>query len=174
MPTPEILHGGNWIRVTYADPVSAARAVATNGMTMGGAYMIGVIYAPKTDQPASSTATNGATNAAQPTEKEGDVERTPATPSGERKMNVVRGGQSMFARKESAKPAVTTAADGGWGTWVWNQIVGGVGAQDKKDGTAGTVAVVSGGGGDVVAGGGGQSNVVVRALKGLSETVFGF
>ena len=46
-PHPEILQGGNWIRITYADPVSAARAVATNGQIIGGAYMIGVVYAPK-------------------------------------------------------------------------------------------------------------------------------
>ena len=129
--------------------------------------MIGVIYAPKSPDQAPSTAT-----ASQPAEKEVDVDRAPATPSGERKMNVVRGGQSMFARKETAKPAasMTTAGDVGWGTWAWHQIVGSD-AQDKKPGT-GTLAVVSSGG--VVAGGGGQSNVVVKALKGLSETIFGF
>src|SRR5271170_3759988 len=54
LPPPEILHGANWIRITYADPVSAARAVATNGTTIGGAYMIGVIYARKSDQPTST------------------------------------------------------------------------------------------------------------------------
>jgi hypothetical protein len=119
--------------------------------------MIGVIYAPKSDQPTSTQ---------QPveTKEPENVERTPSTPSGERKMNVVRGGQSMFARKEPPKPAATQ--DGGWGTWVWNQVVG----HEKKT-TAGTTVVVPGG---TVAGGGGQSNVVVKALKGLSETVFGF
>jgi len=115
--------------------------------------MIGVIYAPKTDQQQQPV---------EPKEPE-NVERTPATPSGERKMNVVRGGQSMFARKEPPKPATTQ--DVGWGTWVWNHIVGG----QEKD--VGGTMVVPGG---TVAGGGEQSNVVVRALKGLSETVFGF
>ena len=69
----------------------------------------------------------------------------------------------MFAKKEPVKPATQ---EGGWGTWVWDQIVGA--PQEKKDAMR---AAVPGG---LVAGGGGQSNVVVRALKGLSETVFGF
>jgi Nup53/35/40-type RNA recognition motif len=46
-PPREIVHGGNWIRITYAHPVSAARAVGTIGQLIGGAYMNGVIYAPK-------------------------------------------------------------------------------------------------------------------------------
>ena len=74
-------------------------------------------------------------------------------------MNVVRGGQSMFVKKETQKPGGGEQI--GWGTWIWNNVVG----EEKKEGNAGPV---------VVAGGGGQSNVVVRALKGLSETVFGF
>jgi hypothetical protein len=123
---------------------------------MGGAYMIGVIYAPKpestTPQP-TTTAAGG--------EMEVDSPPTQARTAGERKMNVVRGGQSMFVKKEVKTSAGEQV---GWGTWAWNNVLGSV----MSGGAAS-----SGQAGGVVAGGG-QSNVVVRALKGLSETVFGF
>jgi hypothetical protein len=155
-PPQEIVQGGNWLRITYADPVSAARAISTNGTIMGGAYMIGVIYAPKpestTPQP-TTTAVAG--------EMEVDSPPTQTRTAGERKMNVVRGGQSMFVKKEVKTSAGEQV---GWGTWAWNNILGSV----LSGG-----ATSSGQTGHVVAGGG-QSNVVVRALKGLSETVFGF
>ena len=73
-------------------------------------------------------------------------------------MNVVRGGQSMFMKKDLQKPVGQQI---GWGTWVWNNVVG-----EKENSNAGSNSGV------VI--GGGQSNIVVRALKGLSETVFGF
>lgn len=38
--------GGNWLRITYADALAAASAVAANGTLVGGAYMIGCVYAP--------------------------------------------------------------------------------------------------------------------------------
>jgi hypothetical protein len=122
--------------------------------------MIGVIYAPKPQESQSTTTT--ATTATTKEKEREEATRTPGPPAGggERKMNVVRGEQSMFAKKE---PKAAEGEHVGWGTWVWNNVFGG----EKKDGT--------GAGGTVVpAGGGGQSNVVVRALKGLSETVFGF
>jgi hypothetical protein len=92
------------------------------------------------------------------------------TRQGERKMNVVKG-QSMFVRKEVRNETI------GWGQWVWNAL----GVDNKK----GTNLLPAGGSGGMGQGssaqgagmgmvGGGQSNVVVRALKGLSETVFGF
>jgi hypothetical protein len=146
------VQGGNWLRITYADPVSAARAVSTNGTIIGGAYMIGVIYAPKPESATAAPATTGEMEVDSP------PAQTRATTAGERKMNVVRGGQSMFVKKE----VKTSAAEQvGWGTWVWNNVVGSVVGGGNGQG-AGVVA------------GGGQSNVVVRALKGLSETVFGF
>jgi hypothetical protein len=115
--------------------------------------MIGVIYAPKSQETVPQPSTNEVEDTTSNT-------RTPSTPGGERKMNVVRGGQSMFVKKEMQRPASQQV---GWGTWVWNNVVG---EKTETSNTAGTnVGVVVGGG---------QSNVVVRALKGLSETVFGF
>ena len=67
----------------------------------------------------------------------------------------------MFVKKEMQKPSGGEQI--GWGTWIWNNVVG---SEHKKAG--------SNNGAVVVAGGGGQSNIVVRGLKGLSETVFGF
>jgi Nup53/35/40-type RNA recognition motif len=146
----DIQTGGNWIRITYADPVSAARAVGTNGQIFGGAYMIGVMYAPKQEVERPVTAPESV--------KEEEVARTPG---GERKMNVVRGGERMFVnKKEGTKTAVVASES--WGTWAWNQVFGGSG--EKPQGQIGGVVVA----------GGGQSNVVVRALRGVSETVFGF
>ena len=114
--------------------------------------MIGVIYAPKPDQPEEEPPSSRQEQIS----NGGTQSRTPGTPAGERKMNVVRGG-SMFVRKEPVKDQVS------WSTWLYNQVVG----EQKKETAAGsgTVGVV---------GGGGQSNVVVKTLKGLSETVFGF
>ena len=83
-PPPEILQGGNWIRITYADPVSAARAVATNGQIFRGAYMIGVMYAPKQEQPQPTTVKETDTR-----DESTTARATPSTPGGERKMNVV-------------------------------------------------------------------------------------
>jgi hypothetical protein len=115
--------------------------------------MIGVVYAPKpeptTPQP---TAAAG--------EMEVDSPPTQTRTAGERKMNVVRGGQSMFVKKEVKTSAGEQV---GWGTWVWNNVVESVVTSGATGGQSGGVVA-----------GGGQSNVVVRALKGLSETVFGF
>lgn len=118
--------------------------------------MIGVIYAPKQEQPQPTTVKEKDTR-----DESTTARATPSTPAGERKMNVVRGGQSMFVKKEKERPG--SGEQIGWGTWIWNNVTGN---EDKKEGAGNT--------GTVVAGGGGQSNVVVRALKGLSETVFGF
>jgi hypothetical protein len=93
------------------------------------------------------------------------------TRQGERKMNVVKG-QSMFVRKEVRNETV------GWGQWVWDAL----GVDNKKEtnltgggGSSGGMGLGSSGqGAGMGMVGGGQSNVVVRALKGLSETVFGF
>lgn len=155
-PPPEILQGGNWIRITYADPVSAARAVATNGQIIGGAYMIGVIYAPKSQETIIPQTSNNEGVDDAPT---ANSRTTQSTPGGERKMNVVRGGQSMFAKKEMQRP-VGEQVD--WGTWIWSNVIG---VEKKGNNSNSNNGVVVGGG---------QSNVVVRALKGLSETVFGF
>jgi hypothetical protein len=139
-PPREIVHGGNWIRITYADAVSAARAVATNGQLIGGAYMIGVVYAPKSanDTPATEEIE---------TPRRDEVRSAPT--GGERKMNVVRGG-GMFVKRDEKVHV-------GWGTWAWNTLIAG----EKK---AENVSVV---------GTQGQSTVV-KAIKGLSEHVFGF
>lgn len=40
-----VMVGGNWLRITYADAAGAARAVDANGMLLGGSYMIGCVYA---------------------------------------------------------------------------------------------------------------------------------
>jgi len=165
-PSPEILHGANWIRITYADPVSAARAVATNGQLVGGAYMTGVVYAPK--PPGESTTTS-------PPPANEDVERRQennasntsssgrgsSSAGGERKMNVVKGGQSMFVKKEAPKENQVP-----WTTWIYNSVFG-----EQKQAGGNAVGTGSSVGGVVL---GGQSNMVVKALKGLSETVFGF
>jgi hypothetical protein len=118
--------------------------------------MIGVIYAPKQEQSQPTTVKETDTR-----DESTTTRVTQSTPAGERKMNVVRGGQSMFAKKEMQRPSGGEQV--GWGTWIWNNVVGG---EEKKEG--------AGNSGAVLAGGGGQSNVVVRALKGISETVFGF
>ena len=160
-PSQEIVQGGNWLRITYADPVSAARAVATNGQIIGGAYMIGVVYAPKPTQLETPPSPEKEDRREDTGSAGGQQQRGSA--GGERKMNVVRGGQSMFVRKD----VPTAGTQVGWGQWVWNNVVGALGSSgDKKD-----VGTPSGG---VVVAGSAQSNVVVRALKGLSETVFGF
>lgn len=163
LPPQEILQGGNWVRLTYADPVSAARAVATNGSLIGGAYMIGVIYAPKptnnntTVQNTGTEATGEGMDVDTPSSRRRDERQ-----GGERKMNVVKG-QSMFVRKEIRNENV------GWGQYLWNVL----GVDQKKTTTApGGGANLGGAGMGTV--GGGQSNIVVRALKGLSESVFGF
>jgi Nup53/35/40-type RNA recognition motif len=142
VPTPprEIVHGGNWIRITYADAVSAARAVGTNGQLIGGAYMIGVIYAPKAAADAPTA------EEVEPRREEGV---TRSGTAGERKMNVVRGG-NMFVKQGQQEQV-------GWRTWVWNSVFG---AGEKK----GDVGVVVGG----------QANPAVTVIKGLSETIFGF
>lgn len=104
--------------------------------------MIGVMYAPKPEQ--------------QEEEEPPSRQESSARPSaGEKKMNVIRGGQSMFMKKEGKEQV-------GWGTWLYNQVVGKEKKQESMPGQVGSV------------GGGGEANVVVRALKGLSETVFGF
>ena len=141
LPPREIVHGGNWIRITYADPVSAARATATNGQIIGGAYMIGVVYAPKSqiDVPNEETET--------PRRDEPGRIGTP----GERKMNVVKGGR-MFATTDKRSEQV------GWGAWTWNQMFG---SGEKKEGQVGVV-------------GAGQVTPVTKAIRGLSEAVFGF
>ena len=111
--------------------------------------MIGVIYAPKqeVERPVSAP--------------EKVAEEEVRTPGGERKMNGVRGGVKMFVnKKEGARTAATTSES--WGTWAWNQVFGTSG--EKTQGQIGEVVVA----------GGGQSNVIVRALRGVSETVFGF
>ena len=82
-------------------------------------------------------------------------------------MNVVRGGQSMFAKKDLKKPTEQVS----WGTWVWNNIVGEPTKENNSNNSSNS-ATGSNAGGIIV--GGGQSNVVVRALKGVSETIFGF
>jgi hypothetical protein len=127
--------------------------------------MIGVIYAPK---PAStSTATTETQNGGEGMElDQAGSRRREERQGGERKMNVVKG-QSMFVKKEVRNENV------GWGQWVWNAL----GVDHKKETLAsGSVARGNLGGPSAGMGsvGGGQSNVVVRALKGLSETVFGF
>jgi Nup53/35/40-type RNA recognition motif len=144
-PSQEIVQGTNWLRITYADPVSAARAVGTNGQIFGGAYMVGATYAAK-PEPASQT---------KPAEEkvERREERGSST-SGERKMPVVRGGQNMFAKKESKSVQQETV---GWGEWVWRQV-----SSPRNEGAPG---------GEVVAGGEG---VLARTIRGISETVFGF
>ena len=164
--TLDIQTGGNWIRITYADAVSAARAVATNGQIFGGAYMIGVMYAPKPDG-------SGPPETVSPVVTEEEPSRTPG---GERRMNVVRGGKSMFMNKKDVKKP---GSEGGptpvtdqWGTWAWNQVFGAGGEQKGQQGQV--VGRPGVDGGTVVAAGGGQSNVVVRALRAVSETVFGF
>jgi hypothetical protein len=143
VPTPprEIVHGGNWVRITYADAVSAARAIGTNGQVIGGVYMIGVIYAPKT---AADTPT---TEEVEPRREEEPVTRSGTT--GERKMNIVQGG-NMFVKQGQQKQM-------GWVTWAWNSVFG---TGEKK----GEVEVVVSG----------QASPVVTVIKGLSETIFGF
>ncbi|BFZ64224.1 hypothetical protein YB2330_005363 [Saitoella coloradoensis] len=37
--------GANWLKITYADPMAASRAVAANGTLVGGQYMVGCVYA---------------------------------------------------------------------------------------------------------------------------------
>jgi len=37
--------GNNWLKITYADALSAHRAVAANGAKIGGSYMVGCVYA---------------------------------------------------------------------------------------------------------------------------------
>jgi hypothetical protein len=156
----DIQTGGNWIRITYADPVSAARAVGTNGQIFGGAYMIGVMYAPKQEvsQPITPV---------QKEEEPAAAAAAPRTPGGERKMNIVKGGESMFVnKKEGQRPGpVNGGAGESWGHWAWHQVFG---VEGQKQGQG------EKGGQGVVIAGGGQSNVVVRALRGVSETVFGF
>jgi Nup53/35/40-type RNA recognition motif len=172
LPPSEILHGGNWIRITYADPVSAARAIATNGQLVGGAYMIGVIYAPKSSDgnpPSSSTVqSNEMEIDSKPTssstrrreETSTATTTTPGTPVGERKMNVVKG-ESMFVKKDTNRANTQS-----WSTWAWTNLVG-----EKKRSTTNNTAMVTT---DGVVAGGGQTNFMVKALQGLSETVFGF
>jgi hypothetical protein len=114
--------------------------------------MIGVMYAPKQEVERPATAPEKV--------KEEEVARTPG---GERKMNVVRGGERMFVnKKEGTRTRTPVVVNESWGTWAWNQLFGGEG--NKPQGQIGGVVVA----------GGGQSNVVVRALRGVSETVFGF
>jgi hypothetical protein len=112
--------------------------------------MIGVVYAPK--------ATPDPTPKEEEREERETSDRPPRSSGGERKMNVVKGGQ-MFVRKEQ-----NIGSQVGWGTWIWSNVVGGVSSavSSGKREEQGVVA------------GSTQSNVVVRALKGLSETVFGF
>ena len=119
--------------------------------------MIGVMYAPKTTQqePAPSPEKEERRD-------EGVGERQRSA-GGERKMNVVRGGQSMFVRKDQ----VNVGSQVGWGQWIWNNVVGSVAGaistgEKPREPQGGVVA------------GSAQSNIVVKALKGLSETVFGF
>jgi hypothetical protein len=69
--------------------------------------------------------------------------------AGERKMNVVRGG-NMFVKQGQQEQV-------GWRTWVWNSVFG----AGKKKGDVGVVV-------------GGQANPAVTVIKGLSETIFGF
>lgn len=78
-----------------------------------------------------------------------DDTRTPTSGTGERKMNVVRGA-SMFVKKDER------IKDVGWGTWVWNNLFVG----ERKEINVGVVA--------------GTQSPVGKALRGLSETVFGF
>jgi len=126
--------------------------------------MIGVIYAPK---PASTTTTPEAQSGNEGMDLDQPSSRRRDERQGEKKMNVVKG-QSMFVKKEVRNENV------GWGQWVWNVL----GVDHKKETTPGGGAAAGGNISSSSAGmgsvGGGQSNVVVRALKGLSETVFGF
>jgi len=128
--------------------------------------MIGVMYAPKPDG-------SSPPETASPMVKEEEPSRTPG---GERKMNVVRGGESMFMNKKGVKKpgseGGTAAVADEWGSWAWNQVFGGGGEQKGQQGQV--VGQPGVDGGTVVVAGGGQSNVVVRALRALSETVFGF
>ena len=128
--------------------------------------MIGVMYGPKPDgssPPGTET----------PVVKEEEPARTPG---GERKMNVVRGGESMFVNKKEVQKSGSgdgrAAVAEQWGTWAWNQVFGTGSEQKEQQGQA--VGQQGVDGGTVVVAGGGQSNVVVRALRGLSEAVFGF
>jgi len=135
--------------------------------------MIGVVYAPK-PAAAAGAETQGAGKGTETVEGEGGLKgrRRDERPQGERKMNVVKG-QSMFVRKEVRNESV------GWGQWVWGVLgvdskqPSGANAGAGAGGAGGGQASLSGGGGIGMVGGG-QSNMVVRALKGLSETVFGF
>jgi hypothetical protein len=133
--------------------------------------MIGVVYAPKPAAAAGTSVLETQGGGKADAEGEGGVKgrRRDERPQGERKMNVVKG-QSMFVRKEVRNENV------GWGQWVWG-VLGVDGKQasgaNAGAGAAGGQASLSGGGG-IGTVGGGQSNMVVRALKGLSETVFGF
>jgi len=127
--------------------------------------MIGVVYAPKAQNQEQQAAPSGSEKDEHREETSGSgPERPSRSAGGERKMNVVRGGQSMFVKKEQPK----IGSQVGWGQWIWDNVVGGVSA------------AVSGGPenrkeeGQNVNAGSTQSNAVVRALKGLSETVFGF
>jgi len=126
--------------------------------------MIGVVYAPKAQNQEQQAAPSGSEKDEHREETSGSgPERPSRSAGGERKMNVVRG-QSMFVKKEQPK----IGSQVGWGQWIWDNVVGGVSA------------AVSGGPenrkeeGQNVNAGSTQSNAVVRALKGLSETVFGF
>jgi hypothetical protein len=168
LPPSEILHGGNWIRITYADPVSAARAVATNGQMIGGAYMIGVIYAPKNSENGQGTQTNemeidSNPSSGGPRRREDNSTNAPTGPVGERKMNVVKG-ESMFVKKDINRPGNTQVS---WGSWAWNSIFG----DEKPSQSVGNSGIPNT---NAVVAGGGQSNFMVKAAQGLSEAIFGF
>lgn len=124
--------------------------------------MIGVVYAPKPqDNSATSTEMDVDSMGRRKEDSNGTSRTAPTTPGGERKMNVVRGSQNMFAKKDAHQSA--SGEQVGWGTWAWKGVFGEKesGGSSSNDNTA-------------IVAGGGQSNVVVRALQGLSETVFGF
>jgi len=172
LPPPEILLGTNWVRITYADPVSAAKAVGTNGQIIVGAYMIGVVYASQgseasassTEMDVDSSSTNGGRRREEVSGS--SANGVPGKASGERKMNVITGEQNIFAKKDMQRPG--TDQHLGWGSWAWN-IVAGEG--EKKENVPSVPDRV---GADGVVAGGGQSSIVAKTLRGLSETIFGF
>ncbi|EPX74800.1 nucleoporin Nup40 [Schizosaccharomyces octosporus yFS286] len=56
MPSLNSGHG-NWLQLTYAEPFSAAKAVQSNGIVIGGSFMVGCIYSSD-DKQGYSQSTN--------------------------------------------------------------------------------------------------------------------
>ena len=140
--------GENWLKLTYADSASAARAVGNNGMLLGGAYMVGCVYAtspssptsplsnhnnspgdrmdldmaltPPKQQPPSTwnRSSNSTPLSSHPIMKE-NATNNPTTPSTPGRKLEVYGGEGIFITKASPQHASHTQRQ----TW-WDWLTG--------------------------------------------------